>query len=92
MLETTLNSIYDNRDSLSDLKISTSNILICIFVNEIRGYSLFNKDEFDKIKKEKNSLNTYLYLKAHKEGFISSDIFILTKPDYLSSVLLFFLR
>ena len=86
MLETTLNSIYDNRDSLSDLKISTSNILICIFVNEIRGYSLFNKDEFDKIKKEKNSLNTYLYLKAHKEGFISSDIFILTKPDYLSSV------
>ena len=87
MLENTLNGIYSNRDSLYDLGISTSTMLICVFVNEIKGNSLFNKDDFLQIKKENNSLNTYLYLKTHKEGYnVSSAIYIFSKADYLSSV------
>ena len=87
MLENTLKSIYANRDSLDDLGISTSTMLICVFINDIKGYSLFNKDDFFQIKKENNSLNTYLYLKTHKEGFNStSSIYLFAKADYLSSV------
>ena len=87
MLENTLKSIYNNRDSLNDLGISTSTMLICVFVNEIKGYSLFNKDEFYQIKKEKNYSNIYLYLKTHKEGYnLNSNIYIFTKPSYLYSV------
>ena len=87
MLENTLKSIYANRDSLSDLGITTSTMLICVFINEIKGYSLFNKDDFVQIKKENGSLNTYLYLKTHKEGYNSSScIYLFTKAGYLSSV------
>ena len=87
MLENTLNSIYANRDTFDSLSISTSTTLICIFINEIKGYSLFNKDEFIQIKKEKNSINTCLYLKTHKEGYNSNTlIYVFTKPNYLNSV------
>ena len=87
MLENTLKSIYANRDSLSDLGISTSTMLICVFINEIKGNSLFNKNDFVQIKKEKGSLNTYLYLKTHKEGYNSTScIYLFSKAGYLSSV------
>ena len=87
MLENTLKSIYANRDTFDSLGISTSTTLICVFINEIKGYSLFNKDEFIKIKKESHSLNTCLYLKTHKEGYNSTSlIYIFTKPNYLNSV------
>jgi hypothetical protein len=62
-------------------------MLICVFINEIKGYSLFNKDDFAKIRKESNSLNTYLYLRTHKEGYsANSSIYLFTKPGYLYSV------
>ena len=87
MLNITLRSIYANRDSLNDFGISTSTMLICVFINEIKGYSLFNKDDFAKIRKESNSLNTYLYLRTHKEGYsANSSIYLFTKPGYLYSV------
>ena len=87
MLNITLRSIYSNRDSLNDFGISTSTMLICVFINEIKGYSLFNKDDFAKIRKESNSLNTYLYLRTHKEGYsANSSIYLFTKPGYLYSV------
>ena len=87
MLNITLRSIYANRDSLNDFGISTSTLLICVFINEIKGYSLFNKDDFAKIRKESNSLNTYLYLRTHKEGYsANSSIYLFTKPGYLYSV------
>ena len=87
MLNITLRSIYANRDSLNDFGISTSTMLICVFINEIKGYSLFNKDDFSKIRKESNSLNTYLYLRTHKEGYsANSSIYLFTKPGYLYSV------
>ena len=86
MLENTLKSIYANRDSLNDLGISTPKILICVFVNEIKGYSLFNKDDFDKIKKQNKSSNPFLFIKTHKEGYMASNIYIFTKPKFLSSV------
>ena len=57
------------------------------FYYEIKGYSLFNKDDFAKIRKESNSLNTYLYLRTHKEGYsANSSIYLFTKPGYLYSV------
>ena len=78
LLNNTLKSIYNNRDSLDDLGISTSSMLICVFINEIKGYSLFNKDDFAKIRKESNSLSTYLYLRTHKEGYnVTSSIYLL---------------
>ena len=87
LLNNTLKSIYNNRDSLDDLGISTSSMLICVFINEIKGYSLFNKDDFAKIRKESNSLSTYLYLRTHKEGYnVTSSIYLFTKPGYLYSV------
>ena len=87
MLDNTLKCIYGNRDSLDQLGISTSTMLICVFINENKGYALFNKDEFIKIKKENSSLNPFLYLKTHKEGYNeTSSIFLFTKPNYLSSV------
>ena len=87
MLNITLRSIYANRDSLNDFGISTSTMLICVFINEIKGYSLFNKDDFAKIRKESNSLNTYLYLRTHKERYsANSSIYLFTKPGYLYSV------
>ena len=87
MLNITLRSIYANRDSLNDFGISTSTMLICVFINEIKGYSLFNKDDFAKIRKESNPLNTYLYLRTHKEGYsANSSIYLFTKPGYLYSV------
>ena len=48
---------------------------------------LFNKNDFVQIKKEKGSLNTYLYLKTHKEGYNSTScIYLFSKAGYLSSV------
>ena len=86
MLKTTLESIYGNRDTLANLGIETSNILICVFINEINGYSLFNKDEFYQMKKENNSLNTCLYLKTHLEGYTSNSIYLFSKPNNLQPV------
>ena len=87
LLKNTLDSIYGNRDTLDTLGIETSNLLICVFINEIRGFSLFNPEEFYKMKKENNSINTCLYLKTHKEGFNpSSSIYIFAKPIYFESV------
>jgi len=87
MLDNTLKSIYSNRDSIDDLGISTSTLLICVFVKEIKGYSLFNKDEFIKVKRDKNNSNIYLYFKAHKEGYNStSSILIFSKPDNLNEI------
>jgi hypothetical protein len=87
LLKNTLNSIYGNRDTLATIGIGTSNLLICVFINEIRGFSLFNKDEFYKMRKENNSINTCLYLKTHKEGYnSSSSVYIFAKPSYFESV------
>ena len=87
LLRITLDSIYGNRDTLASIGIETSNLLICVFINEIIGFSLFNKDEFYKMQKENNSINTCLYLKTHKEGYnSSSSVYIFAKPTYFESV------
>ena len=80
MLEKTLDSIYQNFNTLNEIGISSSNTLVCIFVNKIMNYYLFNKDDVHNIKEDQNY---YFYATAQKEGNQSSTIYLFTKPKEL---------
>jgi hypothetical protein len=80
MLEKTLDSIYQNLNALNEIGISSSNTLVCIFVNKITNYYLFNKDDVHNIKEDQNY---YFYTTAQKEGYQSSTIYLFTKPKEL---------
>jgi hypothetical protein len=80
MLEKTLDSIYQNLNTLNEIGISSSNTLVCIFVNKITNYYLFNKDDVHNIKEDQNY---YFYTTAQKEGYQSSTIYLFTKPKEL---------
>ena len=83
LLEKTLEEIYMNLRNTQDLGISSSNTLICIFVNNIQSYSLFHKDE---IKTIKNNQNFYLYSTAHYSTNLQAKIVLFTKTIELTYV------
>ena len=83
LLEKTLEEIYMNLRNTQDLGISSSNTLICIFVNNIQSYSLFHKDE---IKTIKNNQNFYLYSTAHYSTNLQAKIILFTKTIELTYV------
>ena len=79
LLEKTLDGIYQNlsTSSMQDFGISSSNTLVCIFVNKITSYSLFQKDELENIKTHQSF---FLYIPAHRGKNSSSTIYLFTKP------------
>ena len=81
-LESTINSIYDNFDSLENIGIGSKNTLICVFIKQITSFSLFNSED---IQNQKNR-DYILYLKAKKTGSQSSTIIIFTKPKGLTDI------
>ena len=84
LLERTLDGIYQNFNSLQELGISSSNTLICIFVNKITTYYLFqNKDEIQNMK---NNQNFYFYTSAQKVNNPYSKIYLFTKARELTDI------
>ena len=83
LLGKTLDAIYQNFNTLDDLGISSSSILVCIFVNKLTNSSLFKIDEIDNIR---NNKNYYFYTSAQKKGYQSSTIYIFTKPKELLDI------
>ena len=79
----TLDSIYKNFNTLNELGISSSNSLLCIFINKLTNYSLFHKDEVNNTQMDKNY---YFYSVAQKKGHQSSTIYLFTKPGELSDL------
>ena len=85
LLGKTLDAIYQNFNTLDDLGISSSSILVCIFVNKLTNSSLFKRDEIDNIR---NNKNYYFYTSAQKKGYQSSTIYHHLKLIYKYQFLL----
>ena len=81
-LETTINSIYDNFNSLEHLGIGSKHTLVCVFIKNTTSFSLFNSED---IKSQRNK-DYFLYLKAKKSGNQNSTIIIFTKPNGLTDI------
>ena len=82
LLEKTLDGIYSNLKELQDLGICSENSLVCIFINEIKSFSLF--DNTIDIHNKKSNLNIFYYIKAHKTKYPSSNIYIFGKTRELT--------
>ena len=83
LLGKTLDGIYQNFNTLDDLGISSSSILVCVFVNKLTNFSLFKRDEIDNIRIDKKY---YFYTSAQKKGYQSSTIYLFTKPKELLDI------
>ena len=81
-LETTINAIYDNFNSLEHLGIGSKHTLVCVFIKNTTSFSLFNSED---IKSQRNK-DYFLYLKAKKSGNQNSTIIIFTKPNGLTDI------
>ena len=81
-LESTINAIYENFNSLQSIGIGSKNTLVCVFIKQIKSFSLFNSED---IKSQKDK-NYFLYLKAKKTGNQTSTINIFTKPKGLTDL------
>ena len=83
LLEKTLDGIYQNLRSTQDLGISSANTLVCIFVKQINYYSLFHKDELEKMK---TNQSFFLCVSARKTNNPSSTLCLFTKPRELKDI------
>ena len=75
-LEKTLRGIINNLQSLSDLGINSQNILICIFLKEIKTAVLVKKEHLSLISDNKQQ---FLYLSPKKNNFSELNICIISK-------------
>ena len=82
LLEATINSIYDNFNSLQTIGIGSKNTLVCIFIKQIISFSLFTSEDIQSQKDK----DYFLYLKAKKTGNQLSTINIFTKPKELTDL------
>ncbi len=80
LLEKTLDSIYQNFNTLNELGISSVNTLVCIFVNKITNSGLFKMEDIYNVREDKNY---YFYATAQKKGIQSSTIYLFTKSREL---------
>ena len=80
LLEKTLDSIYQNFNTLNELGISSVNTLVCIFVNKITNSTLFKMEDIYNVREDKNY---YFYATAQKKGIQSSTIYLFTKSREL---------
>ena len=62
LLEKTINEIYKNFDSLESIGIDSKNTLVCVFIKQIKSFSLFNLEDIQTHKDK----DYFLYLKAKK--------------------------
>ena len=81
-LESTIKAIYENFNSLQSIGIGSKNTLVCVFIKQIKSFSLFNSDDIQSQKDK----NYFLYLKAKKTGNQTSTINIFTKPKGLTDL------